>query len=412
MSSLLTFILAGGKGERLYPLTNSRAKPLLPFLGGRRLIDFTLFNCVQSGIFQAWALTCNDAVDLDLSTPPSWDESQRRLLDRMDGKRWVESLQKPGYAGTADAVRQNLSKITREVREVLVLASDHVYAMDYRALLDFHRRKGALVTVGASEVHWREADRLGVLVTDPEDRVNHFLEKPRDTADLSARFPKALASMGIYVFDADFLSAALPMMAGNDFGRDILPALLRSIKVFAFNATAHNDESWFWRDVGTIDTYWETQIEILQNRGRYPALLGSNGRSRPRHFGELMPARAEAGCPGVQDFPPSAHSQIFQSALSRGAAVRPGAKVVNSVLLEGAVVELGAQLCCAVVDRDAVVSSGSEIGFDRDKDEQDHFVSEGGVVVVAAEQPVSPGKPEAPRIPHPRAYALSELFLG
>ncbi|MBI2880219.1 MAG: NTP transferase domain-containing protein [Candidatus Tectomicrobia bacterium] len=408
MKSAFTFILAGGEGKRLSPLTNSRAKPLLPFLGSRRLIDFTLLNCVRSGIFRIWVLACNDAVALNLHTSRSCRESQEKLLDRMDGKRWVDSLKKPGYAGTADAVRQNLSRIPPKVREVLVLAADHVYTMDYGSLLDFHRRKGALVTVGAAEVGWSEAGRFGILEADAEDRAFTFQEKPRDTAPLNARSPKALASMGIYIFDADFLSAALRTVGGDDFGRDILPVILDSHKVFAFNTTARGNGHRPWQDVGTIDSYWEAQVEILKDGegSGTQAALGDELFSEAGGFNAPLGTWTDAR--GTRNGEPRVFGRVFRSALSRGVWVSAGAEVYESILLEDAQVGPGARLWRTVVDRGAVVSAGEEIGFDRDKDGREYPVSEGGVVVIAAERPLAPEErpADAPTFPQ-RAGALA-----
>ncbi len=291
--SPVTFILAGGRGQRLSPLTDSRAKPMLPFLGSRKLIDFTLLNCIRSGIFQISVLTSGGVVTLDLESPRARGEGQAQLRDRLDGTRWTEGLKKPGYAGTADAVRCNLPLISKEAHEVLILASDHIYSMDYRALLEFHRRKGARVTVGASEVEWDEADRFGILVTNAEERAQLFLEKPKDTTDLRQRSSRALASMGIYVFDADFLLTTLRTMDGNDFGHDILPGLLNSNAVFVFNAGARHGEGWFWRDVGTVDSFQDTRIEILQNPERFPRLFQSESEAQAERVGSsTVPEKA------------------------------------------------------------------------------------------------------------------------
>lgn len=382
MSSVLTFILAGGRGERLRPLTNSRAKPLLPFLGRHRLIDFTLFNCIRSGIFHVLALTCDDAISLDLSTPCSWRESQAKLLDHMDGKNWLESLKKPGYAGTADAVRQNLGEIFREVREVLILASDHVYEMDYREPLHFHRRKGALVTVAASEADWSEAGCLGILETDADDCVIQFQEKPLDTGDLRGS-PKALASMGIYVFDADFLCAALRATDGSDFGKDLLPAVLDCRRVFAFLSQSRAP----WKDVGTIDSYWETQIKTLKRgqQTRVPAGPGDEWFSGD--WEEIVGQETQSGLAGMEDAEPIVRGRVSRCALSQGVVVGVGAEVSESILLEGAIVEDGARIRRAIVGRNAIVPAFSRIGFHRDKDKEDHFISEGGVAVLTSKRP-------------------------
>ncbi|MFQ5913796.1 MAG: glucose-1-phosphate adenylyltransferase family protein [Nitrospinota bacterium] len=414
MKSVLTFLLAGGRGERLRPLTKSRAKPLLPFLGSHRLIDFTVFNCIRSWIFRVLALTCNASIELDLSSQSSSKSSQEKLLETMDGEGWVKNLEEPGYAGTADAVRQNLSKITRPIEEVLILAGDHVYDMDYRELLDFHRRKGAMVTVGGSEVDWAEAKRLGILESDSEGRVTAFREKPCDTEEPRRRAPKALASMGIYVFDADFLSKVLRRVPGNDFGHNVLPAVLDCRKVFAFNPAGRGGEPLPWKDVGTIDSYWDTQIEILKTEQKFRVPPGPGEGWLSWRWAERTPRDRQSGSSEIECLPPLVHGQVFHSALSPGVVVTAGADVSDSVLLEGAIVERGARLRRAVVDRGAVVPAFSEIGFDREKDEEEYFVSEGGAVVVTPRGPaVKLGEiPEAYPAPRAGRHVWSEIFLG
>ncbi|MFQ5692454.1 MAG: glucose-1-phosphate adenylyltransferase family protein [Nitrospinota bacterium] len=390
MRNSTTFVLAGGKGQRLSPLTDSRAKPLLPFLGTRRLIDFTLFNCVRSGILRPWALTSDDCIAVDLSVPAAWSASNKKLLARMDGHRWVEGLKRPGYRGTADAVRQNLFRISPRARQVLVLSSDHVYTLDYRELLEHHRRKGALATVGTCQVDWSEASRFGILEVDDRGRVRDFHEKPRGAADLRVRAPKASASMGIYVFDSDFLALTLKAVPGDDFGHDILPALVESGGVYAFSAAAPNGGEAYWRDVGTIDAYWETQMELLGRRAETCPPPGSVDGWNPAHWGGLDRLAPRSDAREGRDLQPLVLGRVFRSVLSHGALVCSGAEVRESVLLEGAKVGPGARLRRVIVDRGAVVPASARIGYEREKDERRYAVSEGGVVIVTSQAVASP----------------------
>lgn len=296
MSSIHTFILAGGKGERLLPLTKYRAKPLLPFGSSNRLIGFTLQNCIRSGIEEVSILTCDECLHFRLDGP-AWKTIEGELLKKMDGDNWVQSLKAPGYLGNADAVRQNLAKIKPQTSEVLILASDHVYDMDYRMLVDFHREMGALVTVGATEVDWSECHRFGVVNVNAEDRVFNFVEKPQELDSLVFRSANPLISMGIYVFDAGFLGFALGEGSGNDFGHDVLPECLRTGRTFAFNASRHTLGKFFWRDVGTVDAYWQTQMELRESLKRKLVNPGNREEVAPQWTpgGVVVPESSKLG---------------------------------------------------------------------------------------------------------------------
>jgi glucose-1-phosphate adenylyltransferase len=412
MKALLTFILAGGKGERLQPLTLSRSKLILPFLGSRRLIDFTLFNCSRSGIFHLWTLTCNAAFQMDLTTQQSRKEGHSHLISRMDGKAWTQALNEPGYDGTADAVRQNLSKISKDVDEVLILAGDHIYSMDYRKILAFHRQKGAMATVGTTDVDWEEAKHFGLVALDGEDRVIGFCEKPKSTKALEAHSPKAHASMGIYVFNADFLSSVLQTSSGNDFGHDLLPELLNSGNVFAFNTSVLKGGHVQWRDVGTIDAYWQSQIEILKERPELSLSKPATEDDETRFWGSLTPLRSTSAIGGPRDVEPLVCGQVVHSALSRGVLVHSGAEITESILLEGAVIGPGARIRRTIVDRGVVVPARARIGFDRANDEECYLVSEGGIVVLTKER-IALGKKEGYHSFAPtKPLEPTELFLG
>jgi len=254
----IAMILAGGEGTRLTVLSEERAKPAVPFAGKFRIIDFTLSNCVNSGIYTVGVLTqyrphsLNDHIGI--GKPWDLDRSRGgvRLLQPYQARRGQN-----WYAGTADAIYQNLNFITENRAEnVVILSGDHIYKMDYRPMIDYHLERGADLTVGVMPVPLEETHRFGIMSVDEEQRIVQFHEKPKD------RDKGNLASMGIYVFNANTLERRLsegrPDKPRNDFGKDIIPAMINAgDRVFAYRFEG------YWVDVGTIDAYWITSLELL-----------------------------------------------------------------------------------------------------------------------------------------------------
>lgn len=320
--STVAFVLAGGRGERLGELTRVRAKPVLPFGPGARLIDFSLANSLESGIRTAFVLT----------------QYARHELERHVASRWarageVASLPpRPGtrYEGTADAVRHNLGQLQDlGADRVLVLAGDHVYRADYRPLLEHHDRSGCPVTIACLTVPLSEATRFGVLEISAEGRVLRFDEKPRFPRSIPGRPDAALVSAGIYVFDVGMLAELLegrgPVM---DFGHHVLPlALAHGIPVSAYCFP----ESTYWRDVGTVDAYFESHLDLA--RGRFDAWF--------------------AACPSVRALPaPQAGPGSY---VAPGARIASSAEIEDCVVLPGASIEAGCRLRRVIVGEGCVV---------------------------------------------------------
>jgi len=262
-------VLAGGKGTRLGPLTRHLCKPALPFGGSYRNIDFSLSNCVNSNIRRIGIATQHKPEALLRHIDEVWSRHARRTGEFIEA--WPSETRAPvtGYRGTADAVFRNLDLIERQRRGlVLVLAGDHVYQMDYRPMLAFHRSRRADVTVGCLEVPAGEASQFGVLSVNSEDKIDRFVEKPKTLADLPQQ-DTVLASMGIYVFEAEFLVRVLRRDAASrtsshDFGGDILPSLLRASRLYAYRFMTDNGRKpGYWRDVGTPAAYWRAHLELL-----------------------------------------------------------------------------------------------------------------------------------------------------
>ena len=268
------FILAGGRGSRLQQLTDGRAKPAVPFAGKLKIIDFALSNCVNSGLRRLAVLTQYKAQSLIRHIERGWGFLAASLSEYVDVVPAQQRLGENWYGGTADAVFQNLHLVRQsDAEQVLILAGDHVYKMDYSVMLAEHAASGADVTVACVDVPLAEAVNYGVIAIDAERRIVAFDEKPAEPRPLPGVPGRALASMGIYLFDTGVLCAALERDAAephssHDFGKDLLPGLLRSHRVrahhFADSCVNMVGERPYWRDVGTVDAYWEANIDLTQ----------------------------------------------------------------------------------------------------------------------------------------------------
>jgi glucose-1-phosphate adenylyltransferase len=354
-------IMAGGEGSRLSVLTAKRTKPAVPFAGKYRIIDFTLSNCVNSGIFDVMILAQYRPHSLigHIGAGGPWDLNRDftggvRILTpytNRSGADW--------YIGTADAVQQNFAFIKESnPDQLLVLSGDHVYAMDYDAMLTFHHDHQADLTMAVIRVPSQEAQRFGIVGVGDDYRVNSFVEKPEKP-------PSNLANMGVYVFNTDFLDRALwedrtNPNSSHDFGKDIIPQIIaRKQKVYAY------PYSGYWVDVGTFQTYWQAHMDLLAE----PPPLDLTARDWVIHTRteERPPMRISAGavvedsmiCDGVII---EAGAHIYHSVLSPGVVVRSGATISQSVILTDAKIGSGACLARAIVDKWVVVKEKACIG--------------------------------------------------
>jgi glucose-1-phosphate adenylyltransferase len=356
------FILAGGLGTRLCLLSERRAKPAVPFGGKYRIIDFTLSNCVNSGIFDIGVLTQYRPTSLrqHIGIGRPWD------LDRTRGgvqllQPSLDSVESDWYQGTADAIYRNLVHLRRRTADhVLVLSGDHVYKMDYNILYAFHEANRASVTVAVTEVSAESASAFGILETDSTGRVVGFQEKPR-----LAR--SRLASMGVYLFDRRALINWLVEDAAmadshHDFGKDLLPRLVaRGEAVYAYRFRE------YWQDVGTLDSYYQTNMDLLSDRPPLDLsdptwLVHTQSADRP-------PVRFETG--GVAERSLIANGcriagKVVRSILFPGVVVAPGAQVRDSIVMNDTLVQGGAELDRAILDKEVVVGAGGRIGWGED----------------------------------------------
>ncbi|MFK8076788.1 MAG: glucose-1-phosphate adenylyltransferase [Granulosicoccus sp.] len=394
----ICILLAGGQGSRLHPLTEDRSKPSVPFGGKYRIVDFTLSNCLHSGLRQVLVLTQYKSHSLQKHLRDGWSIFSPEMGEYITvvppqmrtGKSW--------YDGTADAIYQNLFLLKRSgAKRVLILSGDHIYRMDYEAILRKHAENEAALTVACMKVPVNEAHEFGVMAVDEQSRIVEFAEKPSQPTSLPNDPEHALASMGIYVFDTDILKTALEddhnnESSSHDFGNDILPTLIQSSRVYGYEfggSEGRVSRDRYWRDVGTIDSYYEANMNLLSTSP--PLDLYQASWPIRTYQGQHPPARVVRGKNGEV-------GHVDNSMLGNGSVVS-GGKVVNSILsarvkihenadVQDSVifdnVEIGSEvkLKRCIVDKHVKIPAGTQIGFDAKLDKQRYDVSPNGIVVV------------------------------
>ena len=402
MRDTLTVILAGGRGSRLEPLTRDRAKPAVPFGGIYRITDFVLSNCLNSGMRRLLLLTQYKAQSLDRHIHLAWSGYFcRELGEFIDVVPPQQRIDDNWYQGTADAVYQNIYAIEREQPEdVVILAGDHIYKMNYEPMVQFHRQVGADITVGALRVNRHDAKQFGVMQTDPDHRIVGFQEKPDDPIATPEDPDICLASMGIYVFNARFLYEQLCDDATNhdsshDFGKDIIPGAIDDYNVFAFPFLDENRKrDAYWRDVGTIDAYFEATMDLIDVdpqlnlydrewpiRAYQPTLpppkfvFGSEGHTSRR--GEALDSILcqgsiiSGGC-------------VARSVLGSNVRINSYASVEDSILFDGVEVGRRCNIRRAIIDKGVHIPPETKIGYDPAADAARGFtVTDSGIVVIA-----------------------------
>jgi glucose-1-phosphate adenylyltransferase len=395
LDDVLVMVLAGGAGERLYPLTKERAKPAVYFGGPYRIIDFTLSNCINSGLRRIFIALQYKSLSLSRHLRMGWSVVADELGEFVEILSPQKRVGEHWYLGTADAVYQNLYSILREnPRHLILLSGDHVYKMDYAKMLRFHREHGSGATIAAIEIPSGEADRFGVLQVDDQDRLTGFLEKPKDLPPGNS----VLASLGIYIFDMDVLVPALEEDARqdstHDFGKDILPALINTVPIFAYRFYDENKkEAKYWRDIGTLDAYYEANMDLCHVNPEFN-LYDPDWPLRTYQV-QAPPAKfvfADAGrrCGQAHDSVISAGciisgSRVAGSVLCPNVRVHSFCEIEQSILMPGVRVGRHARIRRAIIDRDVFVPRGALIGFNPEEDRRRHQISDGGVVVVTTE---------------------------
>jgi glucose-1-phosphate adenylyltransferase len=392
----VAMVLAGGQGERLLPLTRDRAKPAVPFGGIYRIIDFTLSNCINSGIRRIHVLTQYKSYSLDRHIKQAWGIFQSEMGEYVDVIPPQQRSVDRWYRGTADALFQNIYTLEMErPRWTLILGGDHIYKMDYSEMIAAHIGERADLTVACTEVGLADATRMGVVSVDGDGRIMDFREKPAEPQPRPGRKDRALVSMGIYVFNTDLLAREVTTDAaheGNhDFGKDIIPDMIRRgrrVQSFAFR-DRNSEEVQYWRDIGTLDSYFEANMDLVavtpifnlydtawpirtyQPQGP-PAKTVFRGLERQ---GEILDSLVSGGCI-------VSGGRVEHSILGARVLVRSWAHVEDSIIFDDVEIGRGANVRRAIIDKGVVIPPGEIVGHDRESDRARFKVTENHVVVI------------------------------
>jgi len=396
MNEVLTMLLAGGAGERLHPLTRNRAKPAVPFGGMYRIVDFTLSNCVNSDCRRIQVLVQYKSNSLARHIRSAWNIMHHELGEFIDIVPPQMRVNDNWYLGTADAIYQNLYSIDLEnPRDVLILSGDHIYKMDYKKMVSAHREKDADLTVAVIEVPLAEAPRYGILGVDASSRIVGFEEKPENPRPMPERADRALASMGVYVFRTPVLrQAALDdadTSSAHDFGKNIIPRLIETNRVYAYNFVDENKkDSLYWRDVGTLDSYWEANMDLVSVDPQFNLYdphwpLRTNLPMRPpakfvfadigHRFGVATDSIVSPGCI-------ISGGMVNKCVLSTDVRVNSYAYVEDSILMDECCVGRHSRVRRAIIEKGLRLPDHTVIGYDLEQDAKRHRVTPSGIVVV------------------------------
>jgi glucose-1-phosphate adenylyltransferase len=408
MRDVLTVILAGGRGTRLEPLTRDRAKPAVPFGGLYRIIDFTLSNALNSGLRRINVVTQYKAHSLDRHIRQGWNFLPTEMGESVEVLPPQQRIDEHWYQGTADAIYQNIYSLEKEERALtLILAGDHIYKMDYSQMIRCHRDRGADLTIGCIPIPLAESRHFGVMQVDMDNRVIGFQEKPATAQPMPDDQTRCLGSMGIYVFPTRLMfellcEDAAHAESGHDFGKDIIPQIIKTHKVYAHRFRDRNlKDQPYWRDVGTLDAYYQANMDLvdispvlnlydhdwpirtLQPNWPPPKFVFcGEGQLGVARRGEAIDSMVCQGCI-------VSGGHVGRSILSPNVRINSFAVVEDSILFEGVDVGRHCRIRRAIIDKDVRIPASTTIGYDLDHDRKRGFtITEQGVVVIAkAERP-------------------------
>lgn len=401
---VLVMLLAGGQGERLYPLTRDRAKPAVPFGGIYRIIDFPLSSCLNSGLKKICVLTQYKSYSLDRHLRIGWNINNYELGEFIEGIPPQKRTSDLWYQGTADAVYQNIYVLERERPEkVLILAGDHIYKMDYRELIEFHESKKADVTVPCIEVPLNEANRFGNVSINNDQKIVDFVEKPDHPQSMPSNPNIALVSMGIYLFNTEVLVKRVIEDAkkdtSHDFGKNVIPSMIHEGRLFAYIFNDKNNKAVkYWRDIGTLDAYWDANMDLIQIDPIFN-LYDTSWPIRTYHkqfppaktvFSELFPG---GRCGMVLNSLVSngciiSGARVERSVISPNVRIENHSEVYDSIVMEGVSIGNNVKIRNTIIDKGVTVPDGKQIGYNPEEDARQFTLTEKGIIVVPKELPL------------------------
>ncbi len=403
MREVLTFIMAGGKGERLNPLTRDRAKPAVPFGGIYRIIDFTLSNCINSGLRRVFVLIQYKSFSLQKHILSGWDIVSTQLSEFIDVIPPQQRISSDWYKGTADAIYQNIYAIYDNKPEmVLILAGDHIYKMDYRKMIQRHQDLEADVTVACVEAPKESSASLGVVEVDKKGFVTGFQEKPQDPKTIPGKPSKIFASMGIYLFNTkmlvDELESDAQSSSDHDFGKNIIPQMIKSKrKVSYYNFADDEGNAKYWRDIGTRDAYFQANMDLVGPRPEFdlfdkswpvrtsptlypPIKIMTVGATDTSHAGTVIDSLVGGGCI-------ICGAEVKRSVLSPNVKIEDHAFVSDAILMENVTVGEHAKIKNAIIDKEVVIPPHAQIGYNLESDRKKFDVTTSGIIMIAKRHP-------------------------
>jgi len=398
MEKTLTMIMAGGKGERLYPLTKEKAKPAVTFGGIYKIIDFTLSNCLNSDIRRIYLLTQYSNATLDKHIRLGWNifnHERGEFIDNIPPQKMNVDW---WYRGTADSIYQNINILERErPPNVLILSGDHIYKMNYRKMLDFHKARESALTVACVELDLKKSRQMGIMAVDESYRIIYFKEKPAYPKSIPSDPTKALASMGVYIFNTEILVREIIYDAKrdtkHDFGKNIIPRMIKKGEAFAYNFKDENKrEVKYWRDIGSLDSYYEANMELLQEEPIFnlydhewpirtyqeqspPVKIFLSERSEETSPGTAVDSLISNGCV-------ISGGQLKRSILSPFVQINSHSRVEDSILMKGVRVGRHARIRRAIIDEGVSIPPYYTIGYTLEEDRKNFTVTDSGIVVI------------------------------
>ena len=403
IKNTVAFLMAGGKGKRLHPLTRDRAKPAVPFGGVYRIIDFTLSNCLNSGLHKIHVLVQYRSISLARHIRLGWNVFAPQTGSYIDVIPAQHRVGESWYKGTADAVYQNIYILDEEKRDyVFILAGDHIYKMDYRKMIRFHEEKRADITVGVVRMPVEKARDLGVCEINFRNKIVGFHEKPERPITVPGDKTRAYVSMGIYFARRKTIKQILlddsKKESHHDFGLDVIPNIYKRMKVFAYDFNRFEKNSSYWRDIGTLDGYYEANMDLVKVTPQFNLY----DREWPIRTHQEQAPPAKTVFDGSWD--PSRKGEASQSLISNGVIISGGrvtgsilspnvrvnsfSEVKDSIIMEGVDIGRHAKIKRTIIDKGVSIPQKMEIGYDLEKDKKRFHVTESGIVVVARHEKI------------------------